>query len=189
MLDQLIAFDKQLFVFLNGLGSKSYDALWLVITKQIYWAPLFLVVFVILQKKIGWKQLGILLLFIAFMILVSDQTANFFKVTFQRLRPCNDPEIMDVIRIVKASKTFGFFSAHASSSMASTILVFLLFKKHFKYPVLLFLFPIVFAYSRIYLGVHFPLDILAGYAVGIIYAFLFFSAHQFLQPKYFPSHI
>lgn len=188
MLDQLIAFDKELFVFLNGLGSESYDSLWLVITKQIYWTPLFLIVFVILQKKIGWKRLGILLLFIAFMILVSDQTANFFKATFQRLRPCNDPEMMDVIRIVKASKTFGFFSAHASSSMASTMLVLLLFKKHFKYPILLFLFPLVFAYSRIYLGVHFPLDILAGYAFGIIYALLFFSTHQFLQPKYFPNH-
>lgn len=188
MLDKLIAVDKQLFVFLNGLGSAYYDGLWLLITQQIYWTPLFLIVFFILQKKIGWKQLGILLLFIAVLILISDQTANFFKTTFQRLRPCNDPEIMDVIRIVKASKTFGFFSAHASSSMASTILVLLLFKKHFKYPVLLFLFPIVFAYSRIYLGVHFPLDILAGYAFGIIYALLFFSAHQFLQPKFFPNH-
>lgn len=188
MLDKLIAVDKQLFVFLNGLGSERYDSLWLLITKQIYWTPLFLVVFFILQKKIGWKQLGILLLFVAFLILFSDQTANLFKTTFQRLRPCNDPEIMDVIRIVKASKTFSFYSAHASSSMASTMLVLLLFKRHFKYPLLLFLFPLVFAYSRIYLGVHFPFDIIVGYAIGIIYALLFYTLYQFLQPKYFPLY-
>jgi undecaprenyl-diphosphatase len=187
MLDELIAVDKQFFVFLNGLGSAYYDGLWLLITKQIYWTPLFLIVFFILQKKIGWKQLGILLLFIAVLILFSDQTANLFKTTFQRLRPCNDPEIKSFIRIVKDSSTFGFFSAHASSSMACTTFVFLLFKKHFKYPFLFFLFPLVFAYSRIYLGVHFPLDILAGFVFGTFYALLFQKAHQFLQPKYFPQ--
>jgi undecaprenyl-diphosphatase len=187
MLDKLIAVDKQLFVFLNGLGSAHYDGLWLLITKQIYWTPLFLIVFFILQKKIGWKQLGILLLFIAVLILFSDQTANLFKTTFQRLRPCNDPEIKSFIRIVKDSSTFGFFSAHASSSMACTTFVFLLFKKHFKYLFLFFLFPLVFAYSRIYLGVHFPLDILAGFAFGTFYALLLQKAYQFLQPKYFPQ--
>lgn len=186
MLDKIIAFDKQLFVFLNGLGSESYDSLWLLITKQIYWTPLFMVVFIILKKKIGWKQVLILLLFIAVLILFTDQTANVFKTTFQRLRPCNDPEIMDVIRVVKASKTFSFFSAHAASSMGCTLLVFLLFKKHFKYPFLFFMFPLVFAYSRVYLGVHFPLDIIAGYAFGAIYALLFYKVHQVLQPKFFP---
>ncbi len=186
MLDKLIAVDKQLFVFLNGLGSESYDSLWLLITKQIYWTPLFLVVFIILQKKIGWKQMWILLLFIAVLILFTDQTANVFKTTFQRLRPCNDPEIMDIIRVVKASKTFSFFSAHAASSMGCALLVFLLFKKHFKYPFLFFSFPLIFAYSRIYLGVHFPLDIIAGYVFGAFYALLFYKLHKLAQPKYFP---
>ena len=188
MLDKIIAFDKQLFVFLNGLGSENFDGLWLLITKQIYWTPLFLIVFFILQKKIGWKQLGILLLFVAVLILISDQTANLFKTTFQRLRPCNDPEIKDFIRIVKESNSYGFFSAHASSSMACATFVFLLFKKHFKYPFLFFLFPLVFAYSRIYLGVHFPLDIIVGYAFGTFYAMLFYKLYQVLQPKYFKHH-
>ena len=185
MLERIIAFDKQLFVFLNGLGSETFDAYWLLITKQIYWTPLFLLVLFILQKRIGWKQTGIVLLFLAFLILLSDQVANLFKNSVQRLRPCNDHEIKDIIRIVKDSKSFSFFSGHAVNSMGCTVFIFLLFKNQFKYPHLLFLFPLIFAYSRIYLGLHFPLDILTGYVFGVLFGFLFYKLHQFLQPKYF----
>ena len=187
MLEKVLSLDKELFVFLNGLGSENFDFLWLMITKQFNWTPLFLLVFYLLQKKIGWKQLGILLLFIAGLILLSDQTANLFKNFFQRLRPCNDSEIKDIIRIVKDSNTFSFFSGHATSSMACTVLVFLLYKKHFKFPFLVFLFPLIFAYSRIYLGLHFPSDILTGYAFGATFGFLFYKLHQFLKPNYFPE--
>jgi undecaprenyl-diphosphatase len=185
-MEKIIAFDKHLFVLLNGLGSERYDGLWLLITKQIYWTPLFLLVLFMLQKKIGWKQTGIVLLFLAFLILLSDQTANLFKNSVQRLRPCNDPDIKNMIRIVKDSSSFSFFSGHATNSMACTVFVFLLFKRHFKYPYALFLFPLIFAYSRIYLGLHFPLDIVTGYVFGVFYGFLFYKLHRFLQPKYFP---
>jgi undecaprenyl-diphosphatase len=187
MLEKIIALDKQLFVFLNGLGSEIFDNLWLGITKQYYWTPFFLVVFYLLQKKIGWKNLGIMILFIAVLILVGDQTANLFKAGIQRIRPCNDPEIKDFIRIVKSSNTFSFFSGHATSSMATTVFVFLIFKKHYRYAFLLFLFPLIFAYSRIYLGMHFPADILTGYAFGATFGFLCYKAHQYVQSKYFAA--
>lgn len=187
MLEKIIAVDKELFIFLNGLGSETYDNLWLHITQQIYWTPLFLIVFYLLQKKIGWKNVLILLLFIVGLILVCDQTANLFKNTVQRLRPCNDPEIKDIIRIVKSSSSFSFFSGHATNSMASTVFVFLFFKKYYQYAILLFLFPLIFAYSRIYLGLHFPIDILTGYAFGATFGYLFYRLHQYLQPKYFPE--
>lgn len=187
MLERIIAVDKRLFVFLNGLGSERFDGLWLLITKQWYWTPLFLVVFFILLKKMGWKQLGMVLLFVSLLILVSDQTANFFKYYFQRLRPCNDPEIMGMIRIVQDRDTFSFFSGHATSSMACAVFVFSLFRGFFKFPFLLFLFPLIFAYSRIYIGVHFPLDILTGFAFGAAYGLLFCKWYRYIQPKYFPS--
>ncbi len=187
MFERIIASDKQLFVFLNGLGSETYDNLWLGITHQLYWMPFYLVVFYLLQKKIGWKDTLITLLFVGTLITVCDQTANFVKDTVQRLRPCNDPDIKDMIRIVKSSDTFSFFSGHATSSMATTVFVFGLFRKHYRFAFLLFVFPLFFAYSRIYLGLHFPIDILTGYAVGAGYAFLFHKLQQYLQPKYFPS--
>lgn len=184
MLDEIITLDKNLFVFLNGLGSETFDGLWLIITKQLYWTPFFILVFYLLFKKIGWRNLLIIIVFIALLILVCDQTANLFKNHFQRLRPCYDPEIKDVIRVVKSSKTFSFFSGHAINSMATTTFVFLLFRKFYTHAYLLFFFPLLFAYSRIYLGLHFPIDIITGYVLGVVFAFLFYKAFTFAQNRF-----
>jgi len=184
MLDKIIALDKQLFVFLNGLGSPTFDGLWLIITKQAYWTPFFLLVFYLLIKKIGWKNFFIAVGFIALLIFLCDQSANLFKNHFQRLRPCNDPQIKDVIRIVKSSDSFSFYSGHATNSMATTVFIFLIIRKYYKYAILLFLFPLIFAFSRIYLGLHFPIDILTGYAFGALYGTLFYKVYQ----KYFTKN-
>lgn len=178
MLEKLINLDKQVFVFLNGLGSSEFDGLWLFITHQFNWAPFFLVIFYLLYSKIGIRNFIIAILFIAVLVLICDQTANFFKESVQRLRPCNDEEIKGIIRIVKDSETFSYFSGHATNSMATTVFVFLILKKYFKYAFLLFLFPLIFAYSRIYLGLHFPLDILSGYIFGATFGFLFYKIYQ-----------
>jgi undecaprenyl-diphosphatase len=184
MLEKIIGLDKKVFVFLNGLGSEPFDGLWLAITKQLYWTPFFLLIFFLLFKKIGWKNLFIVIGFIAVLILVCDQTANLFKNSFQRLRPCNDPEINEIIRVVKSSPSFSFFSGHATNSMATTVFVFFLFRKYYKYAFLLFLFPLIFAYSRIYLGLHFPTDILTGYVFGAVYGLLFHKLFVWLNKKY-----
>ncbi|MGL2966611.1 phosphatase PAP2 family protein [Flavobacterium sp. XGLA_31] len=178
MLEKIIHLDKQLFVFLNGLGSETFDGLWLAITKQFYWTPLFLFIFYLLQKKIGWKKFGIYILFTAILILVCDQTANLFKDYFHRIRPCNDEEIKSIIRIVKSSDTFSFFSGHAANSMATTVFTFMILKRYYKYGYLLFLFPLIFAYSRIYLGMHFPGDILTGYFFGALFGFICYKVYQ-----------
>jgi undecaprenyl-diphosphatase len=183
-LEQLIQLDKELFIFLNGLGSEPFDAFWLIITKQLHWTPFFVAVFYLLQRKIGWKNLGIILLFIAVLITFTDQITNLFKNHFQRLRPCNDEEISGIIRIVKSSKTYSFFSGHAANSMASTMFIFLLIRKYYKYTYLLFLFPLIFAYSRIYLGLHFPSDILTGYLFGGSLGFGFYKIYNHFSNKY-----
>jgi undecaprenyl-diphosphatase len=133
MLEKIISLDKELFLFLNGLGSPAFDFLWQFITKQVNWTPFFLLVFYLIYKKLGLKNLGIIILFIAFLILICDQTANLFKYTFERLRPCNDLQIKDSIRVVKQSDTFSFFSGHATNSMATTVFVYLIMRKHYKH--------------------------------------------------------
>jgi undecaprenyl-diphosphatase len=178
MLEKIIHLDKELLVFLNGLGSERFDGLWLIITKQVYWTPIFLLFFYLLQKKVGWKNFGYYVLFTAVLILLCDQTANLFKNGFQRLRPCNDEEIKGIIRIVKSSSSFSFFSGHATNSMATTVFTFMILKKYYKHVYLLFLFPLIFAYSRIYLGLHFPTDILTGYAFGATFGFICYKIYQ-----------
>lgn len=182
-MEKIIDLDKKLLVFLNGLGSEPFDSFWLIITKQLYWAPLFIAVFYLLQKKLGWKGLGIVVLFLAVIITFTDQTCNFFKNHFERLRPCNDPEINSIIRIVKSSPSYSFFSGHAANSMASTMFVVLIMKNYYRFAFLLFFFPLIFAYSRIYLGLHFPSDILTGYIFGLIVGLLFYKVYQVLSAK------
>lgn len=183
-MEQLIQLDKELFIFLNGLGSEPFDAFWLIITKQLYWTPFFIAVFYLLQRKIGWKNLGIILLFIAVLITFTDQITNLFKNHFQRIRPCYNEEISGIIRVVKSSKTYSFFSGHAANSMASTMFIFLLIRKYYKYTYLLFIFPLIFAYSRIYLGLHFPSDILTGYLFGGSLGFGFYKIYNHFSNKY-----
>ena len=149
-----------------------------MITKQVYWTPLFLLIFYLLQKKIGWKNFGFYILFTAVLILLCDQTTNLFKNYFQRLRPCNVEELKGIIRIVKTSKSFSFFSGHAANSMATTIFGFFILKRYYNHAYLLFLFPLIFAYSRIYLGLHFPIDIITGYVFGATFGFICFKLYQ-----------
>ena len=188
MLEKIISIDKKSFVFLNGLGSENFDSLWLFITKQSNWIPLFVFLLYLVYKKLGTKQTIIIILFVAVLLTVNNTITELFKSTFQRLRPCNDSEIKDIIRIVKTSQTFSFFSGHSSNTMAVFVFLYSIFRKKYKYFWLLILWPLVFAYSRIYLGLHFPIDILCGYLCGIITGYTTFVIYQIIQNKYFKKN-
>lgn len=183
-MEELISLDKELFLFLNGLGSEAYDEFWKIVTKQLNWAPFIIAVFYLIQRKIGWKNFGIVILFIAVLIAFTDQITNLFKYSFERLRPCNDTDVNGIARIVIHRDSFSFFSGHASNSMATTTFIFLLLRKNYKFAFLLFLFPLIFAFSRIYLGLHFPSDILVGYSFGATFGFGFYKLVTFLGRKY-----
>lgn len=189
MLEKLLSLDTELFVYLNGLGSANYDGLWLLITKQSNWIPLFLVLLYVIFKNLGAKQTLYLLLFVAVLVTFTDQSANVFKREFHRLRPCNNPEINSFIRIVQIRNSFSFFSGHATNSMAVAAFLYFNFKDKIKYFGFLFLWPLFFAYSRIYLGLHYPLDILAGYLFGFTSGFVFFKVYKIAQERYFPQPV
>ncbi|MFV7234522.1 MULTISPECIES: phosphatase PAP2 family protein [Flavobacterium] len=186
MLEKILSLDSELFIYLNSLGSETYDGLWLFITRQSNWIPLFLLLAYLLYKKLGAKQTLYLLLFIAVLLTITDQTTNLFKNGFQRLRPCNNPEINSFIRVVQFRNSYSFFSGHAANSMAVSTFLYFNFKNKIKYFGFLFLWPLIFAYSRIYLGLHYPIDILAGFLFGFIFGFLMFKIYKAAQLKYFP---
>lgn len=187
MLEKILSLDQKIFIYLNGLGSSAFDGFWLQITKQTSWIPFFILLLYFIYKKIGAKQTLYLVLFVVVLVAISDQFTNLVKDTFQRLRPCSDPKINTLIRVVKSSKTFSFFSGHAANTMSVATFLYLILKRKFKYFGLLFLWPLVFAYSRIYLGLHYPTDIICGYLSGFILGFLMFKIYQIVQKKYFPN--
>ncbi len=182
-LDKLIAFDKNLLVQLNALGSQPWDTLWLTITNQLSWIPLYLLFLYLIHKALGWKKALALLIFTAVLVAFSDQLTVFIKNTVGRLRPNRDPEINNIIRILKNNKSFSFVSGHATTSMAVSLFMHLTLKKYYKYTLLFFIWPILFAYSRIYIGVHFPLDVTCGAILGVIIGYVFYKLSLKLLQK------
>ena len=178
MIDTLIQKDKQLLVFLNNLGNEHWDPFWLAVTNQFYWAPLFILVFYLIISAFGWKRGGLLILSLVVLVAFSDQFTVFIKDATQRLRPNNDPEIKSLLRTLISPGSYSFISGHATTSTFFAVYTALLLKEKYKYTYLILFFPTLFAYSRIYLGVHFPLDILVGIITGTIFGNLYFMLYK-----------
>ena len=182
MFEEILKLDSKLFLFLNNLGTTKFDAFWLSLSKieaniLMY---LFLILLFFHIKKLSPKFLYIfyLLFIIALMITITDQGANFFKDSFQRLRPCYNQSISDSLRLVKENcgGKYGFFSAHASNSFSLAIFFGLLFKNRIRYMIIITtVYASLISYSRIYLGVHFPIDIIVGSSFGIFVGFIIYS--------------
>ena len=185
-MDQLLEYDKELFLFLNNLGSSSWDGLWLVITSITAWIPLYVFLLFLVYKKYGFKTLLVVIVSVALMVTFTDQITNLFKRLFERPRPCRAEGVMEQMRFVaKRCGLYGFFSGHSSNSMAAAVFTGLLLRPFYKYLIFILLFwSAIVAYSRIYVGVHYPLDIVCGLTFGAISGFLFYKLALYLISKF-----
>ena len=185
MIEEILKLDSQLFLFLNNLGSSTFDTFWIFLSYKesniFFYLSLLIFYFYKESKTIKLSEVFYSLLFIAIMITITDQTANLFKDSFQRLRPCYNETLIDSVRLVKEScgGKYGFFSAHASNSFSLAIFFGLLYKNKFRYVICIsLLYASLISYSRIYLGVHFPLDILFGGIFGITIGLVIFKIYE-----------
>ena len=187
MLQELLQFDKEFFIYLNGLGTPQWDNLFQFISHKLSAVPLYLFLLILSYQKFGLKRTLVLLISVALLITVTDQLSNFFKYGVARLRPCHDPEIIPVMRLVKSycGGQYGYFSAHASNAFAIAVFFGSILKSSIKYiGAFLVLWAALVAYSRIYLGVHFPLDIITGAVIGSLFGWLFVKLFIFALRKF-----
>ena len=188
MLEELVKLDTELFIYLNGLGTQTWDAFWMFYTTKFNWIPFYALLLFLFYKRLSMKMFLFTLLVIVLMITFTDQITNLFKkVLVMRLRPCYNTEINDIIRLVKSScgGKYGYFSGHASNSMAVAVFTSLMLKSKYKYlPYLMVVWAIVMGYSRIYVGVHYPLDVISGMLLGIISGNIFYRLFIYLQYRF-----
>ena len=183
MLKKLLDWDREIFVYLNNLGIEEYDTFWTVATEIISWTPLFILLIVVVLlafpgKEGIYRSLAVLVL-LFLVLLITDLT----KEWVERLRPNNDEALRGLIRILKEPSSFSFFSGHAATSFSITTLIVLFLRRKMIWVWLLYLWPLVFSFSRIYVGVHYPFDIITGMVVGILLAFLFNRMYKrFITP-------
>jgi undecaprenyl-diphosphatase len=174
MLDCLRSVDQSLFFFLNGMHCPLFDTIMYWGTNTLTWFPLYVVLLYLMIRRYRWQVLWILL-FAALMIIVSDQLANFFKDWIARPRPSHDSGLNPVHTVNGyLGGELGFYSGHASNSMAIAVFAIILLGRPFPYFALIMLFWALFmGYTRIYLGVHYPGDVLAGWISGTLLAWPF----------------
>ena len=161
--------DIQLFRLVNSTGYEQLDLMMILISSKWLWIPLYLYLLYLLYQKYAAKFIWILISLGILIFLADYGSVHFFKEVFQRLRPCHQ---LDDIRIVDGcGALYGFVSSHAANAFSVTFFVSLLLKSR-KVFCLLFNWAVIIGFSRIYLGVHFPFDIIGGMFWGVFVSLL-----------------
>lgn len=185
MLNYLIELDKSIFLFFNSPHTLYLDQVMWVITGKIVWIPLILSFVYIFFKK-GWKEGLLVTIILVLTVVICDQiSSGICKPLFERLRPTHDPEFSHYVTTVNGylGGKYGFISSHAANAFGLAIVSSLIFKNRL-YTISIIVWALLSCYSRMYLGVHYPGDILCGTLVGVATGYLCYIIYKKLHCKF-----
>ncbi len=188
MWETLVEYDRELFRFLNSLWIGEFDTFWIYVTQIENWIPLYLLIFYFLLRAYRFKSAILSISGVFAVAAITLGLTNLVKNQIARLRPNNEPILMDSIRIYQTPENFSFWSGHSAVSFAvATFVVLLLVASqakalhkpqaiNTKWLLLIYIWPVTFALSRIMVGVHYPTDVVVGMLVGLLLGYAFAKA-------------
>jgi len=184
--DTLVHYDQELFLWLNGMHTSWVDTLMYWITFKFTWIPMYILLTYLTIKSEGKKSIAILATVLAAVVLADKITSGVMKPYFQRFRPCHEPDLAGLVHEVSGcGGSFGFASSHASTSFAVAVVWFILLKNKVNNMWLILVWACVYSYSRVYVGVHYPGDILVGALIGTAVAWMCIRLYFIFLAKYF----
>lgn len=185
-LQNILNLDKELFLYLNSFYNDFWDTIMLMITRKETWIPLYAVILFYFFKNYRSKA-WLIAFALVLLIAGADQISTLMKEGFMRFRPVHEPDIADMVHnVLRKGGLYGFVSAHAANSVAILVFTSRIFKSRAYYFLMLF-WALLFMYSRIYAGVHYPLDILGGAVLGWIIGVLVHKLLMFIENHFFFS--
>ncbi|HLV42095.1 MAG TPA: phosphatase PAP2 family protein [Brumimicrobium sp.] len=182
--------DVQLFLYLNNLGTESWDGFWMIITDKYLAFPLYGLLALLVLWKTGFKSAVVSGFMILVTVAVAYVISYLMKHGIARPRPCNVFEIGTEMRFPLAAKgkecgDFGFVSSHATVGMAMITLIAFILKPYYKYIIFpLLIWVALFSYSRIYVGKHYPGDLIVGLLIGFVVGLIAFKVRGWVAKKY-----
>ena len=177
-MEQLIQIDQAWLVAINNWNAPWADQLMWIISGKLTWLPLYAVLVGLLFWRFGWKKALVLLAGFGVAVGLSDYiSSGIIKHLVCRPRPTHEPALEGLLHIVNNYRggAYGFVSSHAANTMSCGLL-FSLIWKNWKATLPLMLWVAMNCYSRMYLGVHYPGDIIGGLLVGVALAWLVYWA-------------
>lgn len=182
-LQNILEIDTRWFLFLNGFHNNFWDTIFLMITRMETWAPFYVVILYFFVREYRIKSI-LIILFLALTILAGDQISVFIKNTVQRLRPVHEPSIQHLVHnVLRKGGLYSFVSSHATNSFALWVFTSRIFKNR-SFNLLMLFWALIFSYSRIYIGVHYPFDILFGALLGSAIGYTLYKAMMFFEDHF-----